>query len=350
MGKAIGANGYVVACVLMGIIGGLLLMGWASSATAALQAPGVEIGRDHTQQAYAGDTILYNHTLTNTGTTTDTFWLEVLSTQDWPVELVGATEPTGTLSLQVAAQMTAPFQISLTVPADAVGLTDTAIITATSQLSPTVQDSATDTTIVVYHRYLFPFIAKRWPPVPYPATLNPIDNADGDGFYTVSWPPTDLAETHVLEEDDNAGFSSPTTVYNGTGTSWSVPDPGKSPGTYYYRVRGSNQWGYGVYSNVEAVRVLPFRVADTSLTAGQCTTVTWGFTGIKELHIVFGYGYDKEGVPGQSSRQVCPSVTTTYEAIVTKHDESQETHKATVSVSGSGCGDPVVWIFCSDYL
>lgn len=89
MGKAIGANGYVVACVLMGIIGGLLLMGWASSGTAALQAPGVEIGRDHTQQAYAGDTILYNHTLTNTGTTTDTFWLEVLSTQDWPAELVG---------------------------------------------------------------------------------------------------------------------------------------------------------------------------------------------------------------------------------------------------------------------
>jgi len=124
-----------------------------------------------------------------------------------------------------------------------------------------------------------------------------------------------------------------------------VPDPGKSPGTYYYRVRGSNQWGYGVYSNVEAVRVLPSRVADTSLTAGQCTTVSWGFTGIKELHIVFGYGYDKEGVPGQSSRQVCPSVTTTYEAIVTKHDESQETHKATVNVSGSGCGDPLIHYF-----
>jgi len=151
-----------------------------------------------------------------------------------------------------------------------------------------------------------------------------------------------MAETYVLEEDDNAGFSSPTTVYNGTGTSWSVPDPGESPGTYYYRVRGSNQWGYGVYSNLEAVTVLPFRVADTSLTAGQCTTVSWGFTGIKELHIVFGYGYDKEGVPGQSSRQVCPSVTTTYKAIVTKHDESQETHKATVNVRGGGCGDPLI--------
>ena len=83
--------------------------------------------------------------------------------------------------------MTAPFQISLTVPADTVGLTDTTIITATSQISPTVQDSATDTTTVVYYRLLFPFIAKRSPPIPYPPILDPIDNADEDGFYTVSW-------------------------------------------------------------------------------------------------------------------------------------------------------------------
>ncbi|MBC8264572.1 MAG: hypothetical protein H8E47_10670 [Anaerolineales bacterium] len=340
-GKQLRANSYVVACVLMGVIGALLLIGWAS----ALQAPGVEIGPDHTQQAYVGDTILYNHTLTNTGATTDTFTLEVLSTRDWPVELVGATQPTGTLSLQVAAQITAPFQISLTVPSGAAGLTDTTIVTATSQLSPTVQDSATDTTIVVYHRIIFPFVAKRWPPVPYQAALNPIDNTDGDGYYTVSWLPAGLADTHVLEEDDNASFSSPTIVYSGAGTSWSVPAPGRLSGTYYYRVRGQNQWGYGVYSNVEAVTVPRFLIADTNLAAGQCTTLSWSFTGIKKLHIIFGYGYDKEPVPGQGSRQVCPSVTTTYKAIVTKHDDSQETHQVTVNVSGTGCGDPIVWYF-----
>lgn len=340
--KQLRASSYIVACVVMGIVGALLLIGWAS----ALQGPGVEIGPDYTQQAYVRETILYNHTLTNTGTTTDTFTLEVLSTQDWPVELVGATQPTGTLALQVAAQMTAPFQISLTVPADAVGLTDNAVITATSQLSPTVHDSATDITIVVYRRCFFPFIAKRWPPVPYPATLNPIDNTDGNGFYTVSWSTANLAETYVLEEDDNASFSSPTTVYDGTGTSWSVPSPGRSSGTYYYRVRGRNQWGYGSYSNVQAVTVLRFRVEHTHLNSGQCTTLAWEFTNIKKLHIIFGYGYDKEPVNGQGSRQVCPSKRTmTYKAIVTKQDDSEETHQVTVYVSGDDCGDPIVWYF-----
>ncbi|MFQ5811737.1 MAG: hypothetical protein ACE5I2_00880 [Anaerolineae bacterium] len=352
--KQLRASGYLLACVLTGIVGALLLIGWASSTAAATQGPGVEIGPDHTQQAYVGDTILYNHTLTNTGTTTDTFTLEVLSTQDWPVELVGATQPTRTLSLQVAAQMTAPFQISLTVPSDAAGTTDTAIITATSQLSPTVQDSATDTTVVVYHRYFFPVIAKRWPPLPYPPTLDSIDNEDGDGFYTVNWkvcpPPTDSPETYVLEEDDNASFSSPIIVYNGAGTSWSVPEPDKRPRTYYYRVRGQNEWGYGAYSNVEAVTVLPFRVAHTNLQAGQCTTLGWDFTGIKKLHIVFGYGYDKEPVPGQDSRQVCPSISTIYKAIVTKHDDSQETYQTVVYVTGTGCGDPIVRdFFSTDY-
>jgi hypothetical protein len=347
-GKQLRASSYLVVCVLMGVIGALLLMGWASSVTAASQTAGVEIGPDHTREAYVEDTILYNHALTNTGTTTDTFTLEVVSTLGWPVELVGATQPTGTLSLQVAAQMTAPFQISLTVPVDAIGLTDTAIVTARSQLTPTVQDSATDTTTVVYHRLLLLVVPKRWPPLPYQATLDPIDNVDGDEFYTVNWPPAELADTYVLEEDDNASFSSPTIVYNGAGTSWSVPDPGKSSGTHYYRVRGHNEWGYGPYSNVEAVTVLPFRVADTDLAAGQCTTLTWDFTNIKELHIVFGYGYEKEPVPGQGSRQVCPSVTTTYKAIVTKPDNSKETYQKSVYVTGSGCGDPIIWYFASN--
>jgi len=331
----------MLVCGLAGVLLALLTVGWA----AALEGSGVEVGPDHTRQAYVGDTILYDHVLTNTGTITDTFTLEVHSSQGWPVELVGATQPTGTLSLQVAGQMTAPFQISLTVPAGTVGLTDTTIVTATSQLSPTVQDSATDTTTVVYHHIILPFVAKRWPPVPYAPTLNPIDNADGNGFYTVSWSTAELADSYALEEDDNASFSSPTTVYEGTGTSWSVPSPGRSSGTYYYRVRGRNQWGLGYYSNVQSVTVQPFRVEHTSLNAGECTTLAWEFTNIKKLHIIFGYGYDKMPVNGQGSRQVCPSITTTYKATVTKQDNSEETHQVKVYVSGEGCGDPIVWYF-----
>lgn len=335
------ASACVGACLLLGLLGGLLVIGSVS----ALQGSGVEIGPDHTREAYAGDTILYDHTLTNTGTTTDTFTLEVYSTRGWPVELVEATQPTGTVSLQVAGQMTAPVQISLTVPSGTVGLTDTTFVTATSQLSPTVQDSATDTTVVVYRRIIFPLVFRRWPPLPYAATLYPIDNADGNGFYTVSWSTADLADRYALEEDDNASFSSPITVYEGTGTSWSVSSPGKLSGTYYYRVRGHNQWGYGEYSNVQAVTVLQFRVEHTSLNAGECTTLAWDFTNIKKLHIIFGYGYDKMPVNGVGSRQICPSITTTYKAIVTKLDNSEETHQVKVYVSGDGCGDPIVWYF-----
>jgi len=73
--------------------------------------------------------------------------------------------------------------------------------------------------------------------------------------------------------------------------------------------------------------------------------LSWDFSSIKELHIVFGYGYDKQAVPGQGSRQVCPSLTTTYKAIVTKLDNSEVTYQLTVNVSGSGCGDPYVLYF-----
>ncbi len=348
-GKQLRPNSYVIACLLMGIVGALLLMGWAS---AAAPGPGVEVGPDQAQEAHAGDTVLYDHVLTNTGATTDTFQLEVVSARDWPVELVGADQPTGTLTLQVAAQMTVPFQISLAVPSDAVGLTDTTVVTATSQLSPTIQDSATDATSVVYYRYYFPFLAKRWPPIPYPPTLHPIDNADEDGFYTVDWdagpPPTDSPENYTLEEDDNANFSSPTVVYSGPNTYWSGPETARPGGTYYYRVRAQNQWGYGMYSNVQTTTVVPFRVADTELAAGQCTTLSWNFTGIKALHVVLGYGYEETPVPGQDARQVCPSVTTTYRAVATKQDDSKEIYQTTVYVTGTGCGDPIIWYFASN--
>jgi len=51
------------------------------------------------------------------------------------------------------------------------------------------------------------------------------------------------------------------------------------------------------------------------------------------------------GADGQGSRQICPSITTTYEATVTRQDDSQVTYKLTVNVTGSGCADPIVWYF-----
>jgi hypothetical protein len=94
-----------------------------------------------------------------------------------------------------------------------------------------------------------------------PPTLYPISNSDCDGDYTVSWSSVGGAAYYVLEEDDNPSFSSPTTVYQGPNTSKNIV--GKSPGTYYYRVRACNADGCSDWSNVESVKVWPIPAAPT---------------------------------------------------------------------------------------
>jgi C1A family cysteine protease len=105
-----------------------------------------------------------------------------------------------------------------------------------------------------YYVYL-PVVMRRWPPVPYTPTLDPISNPDGDGNYTITWSTALLADTYELQEDENSAFSSPTVVYSGSGTSKSIS--GKTPGTYYYRVRGCNSYGCGSWSQTQSVVVQP---------------------------------------------------------------------------------------------
>jgi subtilisin family serine protease len=85
--------------------------------------------------------------------------------------------------------------------------------------------------------------------------LNAIDNADGDGNYTVSWNAVVGATSYTLEEDDNATFTSPTTQYNAAGTSWNAA--GKVVATYYYRVKASNSYGSSGWSNMQSTIVGP---------------------------------------------------------------------------------------------
>ncbi len=85
--------------------------------------------------------------------------------------------------------------------------------------------------------------------------LNAIANADGDGNYTVGWGAVADATSYTLEEDDNAGFASPTTRYTGAATSWNAT--GKAVGTYFYRVKASNGVGPSGWSNVASTVVIP---------------------------------------------------------------------------------------------
>jgi len=133
--------------------------------------------------------------------------------------------------------------------------------TGTTDVQIQVTDSGgltdTDTfevSVLSYVTYL-PLVTRRYPPIPSIPTLHSIDNIGGSENYTVTWSAPPLAVTYLLQEDDNAGFSTPTTAYLGTSTSWYAS--GKRPDTYYYRVRASNAWGASDWSNVRSVTVAP---------------------------------------------------------------------------------------------
>jgi hypothetical protein len=96
-------------------------------------------------------------------------------------------------------------------------------------------------------------VLKNFPIIPTAPVLNAISNDDGDGSYTVSWSSSVGADTYTLEEDDNVGFSSPTTVYSGPSSSNDIS--GRDVGTYYYRVRASNAYASSAWSNITSAVV-----------------------------------------------------------------------------------------------
>ncbi len=103
------------------------------------------------------------------------------------------------------------------------------------------------------HVVYLPLLFRNYPPVPDTPSLEPIDNADGDGSYTVRWSPAARANVYTLQECDNAALLNPilypptTNVYKAFG--------GKAPGTYYYQVKATNAWGDSGWSNVRPVTV-----------------------------------------------------------------------------------------------
>ncbi|MBN1955654.1 MAG: right-handed parallel beta-helix repeat-containing protein [Anaerolineae bacterium] len=96
---------------------------------------------NNTGAGLPGDTVYYNHVLTNTGYYTDTFTFSASSEHGWSVEL---PEP-----VHLGPWLTATLQVGITIPGGAIsGTVDTTVITATSSLHPAVYDTAIDTTTV----------------------------------------------------------------------------------------------------------------------------------------------------------------------------------------------------------
>ena len=114
-------------------------------------------------------------------------------------------------------------------------------------------DTVTDAQVNNEWDVYLPLIMKNYPITPLTPVLNPISNQDGNGSYSVSWSSSEGASTYLLQEDDNANFSSPMDLYEGSSTSKEIS--GRDIGTYHYRVMATNSYASSGWSNVESVAV-----------------------------------------------------------------------------------------------
>jgi hypothetical protein len=154
-------------------------------------------------------------------------------------------------------------------------------------------DGPTDTiTVTVNNRAFYAYLVrlfKRWPPIPYAPDLAAIDNPEHRVSYTLYWsysddkPGVPDPTSYTLEEATDSDFTDPIT-YSTSATQLTITDPEKEKetGTYYYRVRGSNQYGAGEWSNVRwtAVRTVPYAPALQNIANADrddSYTVQWSY-------------------------------------------------------------------------
>jgi hypothetical protein len=90
---------------------------------------------------------------------------------------------------------------------------------------------------------------------PYAPTLSAIANGGNADEYTVQWSAPSGASSYILEEDDSAAFSSPTTRFVGSATQYDVT--GQPGGTWLYRVLAQNAAGVSLWSDAESTTVDP---------------------------------------------------------------------------------------------
>jgi hypothetical protein len=186
----------------------------------------------------------------------------------------------------------------------------------------------------IYIMY-FPYIPRRWPPIPYAPTLNNISNDDENGDYVVSWsygytdPPV---TNYTLQEASDADFTDPT-EYSTSSTSYTFSD--KDSGTYYYRVRGNNSYGPGEWSNTRSVSVRsysyyydfnsstkvmdPWPIARTSYWRGDLGSdrVTWTEEHDGTMYLVMD---DKWDFAIASPKEEAPALPYTIRTRVRVHD------------------------------
>jgi hypothetical protein len=92
----------------------------------------------------------------------------------------------------------------------------------------------------------------------------------------VNWNDVNLATSYLLQVDDNSTFSTPTTVYNGVTSTFTIT--GQISGIWYYRVQAENIAGVSDWSNTQMVSVKPDTPSLAQITNPGMTdayTITW---------------------------------------------------------------------------
>jgi hypothetical protein len=110
------------------------------------------------------------------------------------------------------------------------------------------------------NRAFVPIVGRAWRPDTHTPDLFWIDNSDKDNYHTVQWSPVLYAEEYVLQEATDDALLTAHVVYRGPINQWTVPEPGRVPGLYHYRVKATGTWGESSWSQVRAVRVWPLFV------------------------------------------------------------------------------------------
>lgn len=113
-----------------------------------LSTASVTVTPDRSGGGAAGSTLVYEHTITNTGNSTDTFDLSLASSLGWAVEVTDAGGvPLSNVTLAGGASRTVYVRVSIPATA-ASGARDTTTLKVTSQSNPSINSTARDTTAV----------------------------------------------------------------------------------------------------------------------------------------------------------------------------------------------------------
>ncbi len=125
---------------------------------------------------------------------------------------------------------------------------------------------------------LYPFIMINGWRNPGSPIINKPSNIDFDGNYNLTWLFCNRTTGYILEEDETGSFTSPTEIFNSSGTFFEVKN--KPEGKYYYRLRTYNSWKCSAWSEIVNVTVdfkpdVPANFMVTVDPAGNALNISW---------------------------------------------------------------------------